>query len=194
MNIPAKIRGFVVLIILCAVAIKVGATTLLKVDFDEVVGQSEFIFEGRVIAKETRRSNRDGNPLTYVTFQVLDVLKGSTDGEIVTLGFTGGAIDGKKIVVQGLRMPVMNERGIYFVESLENEFFNPLYGWHQGHYLVTEDASSGLEYVSPVLEAGAPPTISPLSGEYIVPKEVTSDAPTIRAFKGMIQTQLGGAQ
>ena len=90
--------------------------------FEETVQNSELVFEGQVISQETRRSPLDGSPFTYFTFRVLDALKGSapTGGEI-TLGFAGGTIDGMTLEVHDLRMPVLHEKGIYFVESLKSQ-------------------------------------------------------------------------
>ena len=41
----------------------------------------------------------------------------------------------------------MGEQGIYFVEGMPpRRLINPLYGWHQGHYLIERDAR-GVEKV-----------------------------------------------
>ena len=189
-----NIRVCALLLLLSGTVLKGNATTLLEVTFDDTVAQSEFVFEGRVVATETRRSKPGAIPVTYITFEVLDVLKGSALWERVTLGFAGGTIDGRKVFVHGLRMPEMDERGIYFVETMDKELFNPLYGWHQGHFLVTRDASTGAEFVTPVLEGDALHTLSPGTGEYAVPETGYEVAPTIRAFKARVQAQLEDGQ
>ena len=33
-------------------------------------------------------------------------------------------------------MPVLGEKGIYFVESLQRRQVHPFYGWDQGHFLI----------------------------------------------------------
>lgn len=186
-NFFAKKFRFAVIFLLFALPFKIGATTLLEVQFGDVVDNSEFIFEGQVVAQKTMPSKRDGSPYTYFTFQVFDVLKGlKPDSDLITLGFSGGTIDGKTVFVHGLHMPRLHEKGIYFVESLEKEFFNPLYGWHQGHYLVVEDYSMGVERVIPVLEKSYAPYVARTMGD------VT--APTIRNFKEVIRTSLEGEQ
>ena len=146
-----KIFVAVVFLASAALPFQAQASTILAVSFEEAVQNSELVFEGRVISQETRRSPLDGSPFTYFTFRVLDTLKGSvpTRGEI-TLGFAGGTIDGMTLEVSDLRMPVLNEKGIYFVESLKSQLVNPLYGWQQGHFLVVKDAVTGVEKVMPV--------------------------------------------
>jgi hypothetical protein len=157
----------------------VRASTILAVSFENIVNNSELIFEGQVVTQETRRSKQDGTPFTYSTFQVLDVIKGRVPaGGYLTLGFAGGTIDGMTLEVHDLRMPVLNEKGIYFVESMDKELVNPLYGWQQGHYLVIKDAGTGVEKVMSVIGRRS---------ELVV-------APTVNDFKRSIRSELGGVQ
>lgn len=155
------------------------ASTILGVSFENVVQNAEFVFEGEVISQETRRSPQDGRPFTYFTFQVLDVLKGPyPSGGMVTLGFAGGTIDGMTLEVHDLRMPVLHENGIYFVESLKKQLVNPLYGWHQGHYLVLNGTVIEVEKLAPTTRGKA---------------ELTT-APTVNDFKRAVRSQLGNTQ
>ena len=182
-------------LLLSVLPFRIEATTLLAVEFDDVVAKSEFVFEGRVVAQETRRSNSTGSPITFFTFQILDVLKGAGhDREYITLGFAGGTIDGKTVLVHGLRMPEMNERGIYFVESLDKSLFNPLYGWHQGHYLVVEDIATGVQRVRPVIDQDSPLTISPKTGNSVDSETKDLSVPTIHDFKAKVRAQLEETQ
>jgi hypothetical protein len=154
------------------------ASTILAVSFEDIVQKSELIFEGQVVTQETRRSKHDGAPFTYSTFQVLDVIKGRAPaGGYLTLGFAGGTIDGMTLEVHDFRMPVLNEKGIYFVESMDKELVNPLYGSQQGHYIVVEDAVTRVEKVMSVIRR----------------KNELITAPTVNDFKRKIRSQLGGA-
>jgi hypothetical protein len=162
-----------------ALPLSTQASTILRVSFENVVQNAEFVFEGEVISQETRRSPQDGRPYTYFTFQALDVLKGSyPSGGIVTLGFAGGTIDGMTLEVHDLRMPVLHENGIYFVESLKKQLVNPLYGWHQGHYLVLNGTVTEVGKVTPATRSRT---------ELIT-------APTVSDFKRAIRSQLGNTQ
>ncbi len=52
------------------------ASTVLKVDFDNVVNAAELVFQGQVISKEVR-SLLNGQPMTFITFSIDDLIKGS---------------------------------------------------------------------------------------------------------------------
>lgn len=134
-----------------------SATTILGMDIDKVAADAEFVFEGAVINSETRQAS-SGIISTYVTFQINDIIKGDYAGESVELKFMGGAFNGQIVEVSGMRIPEMNEQGVYFVESMSRDLINPLIGWSQGHFIITDD--NGTRRVStagnqPVLEVQA---------------------------------------
>ena len=41
----------------------------------------------------------------------------------------------------------LDEKGIYFVNSLARQYANPLYGWKQGHFLIETDPYTSREHV-----------------------------------------------
>jgi hypothetical protein len=122
------------------------ATTLMSIEIDEVAGKAELIFEGRVLAV-AGRADTAGTISTYITFDVLDVIKGDYDAATLELKFLGGNVNGRITEVSGLRQPELGEAGIYFVESLSVDLVNPLLGWSQGHYLIQTD-EDGIRRVS----------------------------------------------
>ena len=126
------------------------ASVIRQVILEEVVQNAEFVFEGQVISEETRPSPIDGRTFTYFTFDITDVIKGSYSGNYIELGFAGGTLNDVTLCVSGMHMPEIGEKGIYFVESLKKELVHPLYGWHQGHYLVVQNPSDGIEKIVPV--------------------------------------------
>lgn len=111
------------------------ATTILQVPFEQVVTASTVIFEGQVISKEVRTLN-SGQLMTFFTFQINELIKGDYKGTTIELGFLGGDDGDKNMQIQGLQMPKVSEKGIYFTEDPNELFINPLYGWHQGHYTI----------------------------------------------------------
>ncbi len=116
-----------------------SATTILGMDIDQVVLDAEFIFEGEVVFTETRQQSGSGIISTYVTFAVIDVLKGDYDADSIELKFMGGIYNGEVVRVSGLRIPEDGEQGIYFVESTSRDLINPLIGWSQGHFIIVDD-------------------------------------------------------
>ena len=115
------------------------ATTILGMDIDQVAQDAEFIFEGEVILRETRKESGTGIISTYVTFNVVDVVKGDYGADSVELKFMGGVFEGQIVEVSGLTIPKLGEQGIYFVESINRDLINPLLGWSQGHFIIVED-------------------------------------------------------
>ena len=126
------------------------ATMVEKIPFDEVVRQAELIFEGKVLSKQTRPSPLNADPFTYFTFEVMEVIKGSYLEETIELGFMGGTQGDLVLKVRDMHMPEIGERGIYFVETLIMQQVHPLYGWHQGHYIVISNQPAGPDLVIPV--------------------------------------------
>jgi hypothetical protein len=145
---------------------QIKGTTILELSFNGVCQGSELIFEGRVVSKETHLSPATGNPFTYFTFEIIDVIKGSYTGSTIELGFMGGQKGDYVMSVSGMRMPELNEKGIYFVESVSKEQVHPLCGWHQGHYLVLSDPSNGKEKVVPVQQDPLANTVSQTVNEF----------------------------
>ncbi len=140
------------------------AATILGMDIDQVAGDAELIFEGRVIRHQTGEDADTKIISTYVTFSVLDVLKGDLNADSIELKFTGGTFNGRRVAVGGLIIPKTGEQGIYFVESARRNLLNPLLGWSQGHFLIIE--TGGERRIStvddrPVTRIQSPSSISP---------------------------------
>lgn len=122
------------------------SSSVNEVGLGEMASASELVFEGRVQSVDSRWS-QDGSAIrTFVTFKVLDVIKGSA-GDTVTLSFLGGSVGHLRLSVTDLNLPVPGEKGVYFVESTERDQANPLYGWSQGHFLLVRDPSGKGERV-----------------------------------------------
>lgn len=115
------------------------ATTILSTSIDTLAADAELIFEGEVIARESRLDASTGLIFTWVTFSVADIIKGDYSAATLELRFTGGNIGDDVVEISGLTLPAEGEQGIYFVESLSRNLLNPLLGWSQGHFLIFEE-------------------------------------------------------
>lgn len=118
------------------------ASSVRVVTLDEMLDRSELLFEGRVIAQAVHQDRRSGRIYTYVTFEVLDVLKGPSSAPTVRLRYLGGSRHGLTLSVSDLHIPAVGERGIYFVERQRPGQVHPLYGWSQGHLRMVRDPTS----------------------------------------------------
>jgi hypothetical protein len=129
--------------LLFLLAFQSSGSTIREVSVDEMLGGSQLLFDGRVIAQQVVQEPSNGRIYTLVTFEIIDILKGSVAGERVRLRFLGGTLNGLTLSVGDMRLPPLGERGIYFVEGPGRDQVHPFYGWEQGHLLVERDAASG---------------------------------------------------
>ncbi len=132
------------------------SSSVNEVGLGEMASASELVFEGRVKSVDSRWTADGQDIRTFVTFEVLDVIKGSTTSPTVTLSFLGGNVGHLRLSITDLNLPVPGEKGVYFVESTGREQVSPLYGWSQGHFLLVKDPSGKGERV---LTADARPVI-----------------------------------
>lgn len=191
-----KIREFAILqfvaiwMVLHLIPISYGnASSVLEVSLNEMLQQSQFVFEGTVTAVEARE-NSQKRIHTYVTFEIKDIIKGKYPSNIITLSFLGGTVGDVTMAVSDMRLPREGEHGIYFVESLERVQVHPLYGWSQGHFIVERDVT-GIERVMtnkrlPVTEVMADEQTS--TGKESIPalsKGVVRDLVIAKDKKGM---------
>ena len=133
-------------------------TSVRGVSLEEMLNNSELVFEGRVINIESRMTHSGSNIHTYVVFDIIDVIKGEYHNDEIELSFAGGTVNGMTLSVGDMHMPEANEQGVYFVESLSRTQVHPFYGWSQGHLLIIKDAA-GIERVTtqrkqPVMAVG----------------------------------------
>ncbi|MDX8389145.1 MAG: hypothetical protein R8M38_01510 [Mariprofundaceae bacterium] len=127
------------------------ASSIEKKSLNEATLHSDFIFEGRVIEIENVIHD-SGRPFTHVTFEILDIVKGQYNQSAITLKYLGGTKGDYTLEVTDMHQPALNEHGIYFVESLIKQQVHPLYGWSQGHYLITKNRVTGTRGVQAVAQ------------------------------------------
>ena len=170
MNSLFKFLSKILILSILANSKSLFATTVLKMDIDQIAIKAELVFEGEVLLRESRREPNSGIINTYVTFSILDVIKGSYGANTIELKFTGGSIGNEVVKVNGLLIPVEGEQGIYFVESINRNLITPLIGWSQGHFIVQEENGRRIVYTvdnRPVTDiqsvSSIPPAIKKMS-------------------------------
>jgi hypothetical protein len=163
-------------------------TTVLQKDINEMLVGSALVFEGYVVEVESQLDSSDRLIHTYVTFELLEVLKGSWSQPTIELSFLGGTVGSRTVTVSGMQLPTLGQRGIYFVEAPARRQLNPFYGWSQGYLPVVRSADGALRVTT---AAGAP--IIDIDSSRRVPRAVQStgvaagliarsDAPRITAM------------
>jgi hypothetical protein len=169
----------------------------------EMLERSRLVFEGSVISLEARQDSDTGMIHTYVVFEVLDVLKGQYSDNTIELSFLGGTVGGVTLATGDMEMPEKDEKGIYFVESLQRRQVHPLFGWSQGHFVVVPD-ERGVERVMtktrrPVVAMQYGAQIRRLSdgvaqGLTVTEVDELTEAMTITDFKRQLSTMLQALQ
>ncbi len=138
-------KAFLLCVFLLVFALQAEATTIKKISFSGISKGSELIVEAIATASEVSVNPENNFPITFVTFKVLDVVKGSLNGNEITLRFVGGELpNGDYMRISGSGIPAIGEHGVYFIESGNKKMLNPLLGWQQGRYLVQGNSSDGL--------------------------------------------------
>ena len=138
---PGRIRFIsVAALTLCACAAVSSFPAVLSVSLEQMSTASQLIFEGEVIGTASHFNANETGIHTYVTFRVVDVIKGTRNRPEIMLRFLGGTVGEISLDVSESTLPELGEKGVYFVESLERFQVNPLYGMDQGHFLIFESA------------------------------------------------------
>ena len=121
-----------------AISTSLYATTIQKFTFEEMVELSALIVEAEVL--DVSIIDKGNVVHTNVLLAVNDVLKGEIPGDYLELNFLGGESDKIAVLVSGQNIPLLGEKGFYFIEDLESKSVNPLIGWSQGHFRIITDA------------------------------------------------------
>ncbi len=126
------------------------ATTLLKLDIDELTKRSEQVVRGHVVGMEPRLEG--GHVSTYVTLRVAERYKGSGDDE-VTLRRVGGRVGDIATHVAGATPFTPGEHVLVFLERPASKDA-PLVvtGMRQGKFSVNQGPDGTTLYVIPNVE------------------------------------------
>jgi len=123
------------------------ASSVAQVSLQEMLQDCELVFEGRVVSEEVRTGAGKRAIFTFVTLEVLDVIKGVYPGDRIELRYLGGTLGDRSLQVTDLHLPSVGDKGIFFVETLGDSPAHPLYGWDQGHYRIVRGEESQGEIV-----------------------------------------------
>ncbi len=179
----------------------VFAGSVKQLDIDELIEQSELIFQGQVIKQSARWNSTKTDILTDITFRVDDVIVGTYANDELTLSFVGGTVDQMSVTIEGSEMPALNESGVYFVSSTTQLLVNPIVGWAQGHFLTKKDETgtprmmtqdkapiSGLNMSQPktkFISDGVATGVTQINSDSF------SEAMTLNNFKSLLRAQAG---
>jgi len=114
---------------------------VLPLYLDEVIDQSTTAFQGTVTDNHSARDPVTHDIVTYTTFTVSDVLKGSVPATY-TIKQIGGAVPGEKIAfhVPGIPKFTVGHEYVVFMAGVSAQGFSSPIGLAQGRFTVTQDA------------------------------------------------------
>ncbi|MAE70407.1 MAG: hypothetical protein CME06_08075 [Gemmatimonadetes bacterium] len=129
---------------LLALSTASNATVLIKKTLVDLAGDADLILSGTVTEVW---SEQDGASIsTYADVQVIDLLKGASESEIVTVKVPGGAVGDLSMAVPGTPELSENQEVYLFLKNEMGTLTNVV-GWAQGAFHVEDGV---------VLEVGVP--------------------------------------
>jgi hypothetical protein len=143
---PFLLRSLLLCSLLLSISIQGIASSIRLVHLEEMLANSQLVFEGRVVGLKVRGGPGKRQIYTYITLEILDVIKGDYTGNTIELRYLGGKLGEESLAVTDMELPQLGEHGIYFVERLQQGLVHPLYGWQQGHFLVEFEALPDLPW------------------------------------------------
>lgn len=126
-----------------------SAATVLRLDMQSLVANSDQIIEGEVTAVEARVEN--GRVYTYTTVQVKDAFKGAQAGEVVTIKQIGGRTPELATRVAGSPNFQSGEHVIVFLEKATPRATPVITGMAQGKFHIALGPDNVTPYVVPYL-------------------------------------------
>lgn len=153
MKMYNKMPGVItVLVVILSSLFTTEATTLLKMDLNELISRADLIVIGKAGTYSSQSDN--GEIFTYTTFTVEQVIKGDVATKEVAVKTPGGEKDGIVMEVPGA--PQLTAGGAYvlFLYSNTDKYMSNIVGW-QGKYtvdndIVQENGKSVTEFVNEI--------------------------------------------
>jgi hypothetical protein len=143
-----RLRFLPVCLALFVAAVPAPATTVRPPEFDNLVGQADYIVRAVVksVTSELRTSGPHRHIITKVELEVREVISGTPPQPLV-LEMLGGRVGEEEMVVDGAPKFKVGDEDILFVHG-NGRLFTPLVALMHGRYPIKRDAGTGREYVT----------------------------------------------
>jgi len=125
-------------------ALTAGATTLVRMNLDELAKAAQIVARVRCVSSEARWDR--GEIWTFTTFEALETLKGSVPRQI-TVRLIGGRVSHLKSTVDGVPRFAPGEEVYLFLEPTSLGELS-VTSWVQGTFRVRRDPASRQEFVT----------------------------------------------
>jgi hypothetical protein len=141
--------AFAGLMVLLVWGSSVGASTVLKLDLQSLVANSDRVLVGDVSTVESYRE--DGRIFTRVELEVVEEWKEESRADKVTLSYPGGRIGEMATRVHGMPNFRQRERVVVFLEEYPNRQDFGVTGLQQGKFQVALGPDGQTNFVVPRL-------------------------------------------
>ena len=143
-----KLRFLPAGLLLFLAAVAAPATTVRPPEFDNLVGQADYVVRAVVksVTAELRTSGPHRHIITKVELDVREVICGTPPQPLV-LEMLGGRVGAEEMVVDGAPKFKVGDEDILFVHGY-GRLFTPLVALMHGRYPIKREAATGREYIA----------------------------------------------
>lgn len=125
-----------------SLALPASAATVRPLGLDEIIDSATTAFQGTCVGNRTERDPQTNLVVTYTTFAVTEVLKGTVPATH-TIKQIGGRLPGEGLAyhVEGIPTFVVGEEYVVFLAGVSSAGFSSPIGLGQGQFAVRRDAA-----------------------------------------------------
>lgn len=180
-----------------AIVLPAQAMTVLPLYLDEIVADAQVAFQGICTANRTERDPQTGFVVTYTTFDVREVLKGSA-GTTHTIKQVGGRTGNENYRVEGVPSFVVGQEYVVFLAGVSSAGFSSPVGLSQGQFVVRsgpsgQEISNGRDFKE-MLRGNSVQTLPSSTVGKIQQAPVELKSLDLNEFKQIVRQQTGGAK
>ena len=151
--------ALVLLLLGCVFLPRAEATTLIRLDLDDLTAESSAVVYGKIVASRVERNSSKTMIFTVYTVQADQYLK-SALGPVFELHEPGGVLDGLGMHVAGVPAFTVGQEAVLFVWTGKHGQ-HQVTGFEQGSFPVRTDPQTGAKVVDRVVRLGSARTASP---------------------------------
>ena len=151
-------RTAILLVALLGGSFWAGATTLVRLDLDDLTGESSAVVYGKVTASRVEWNQARTLIYTVYTVEPTEYLKGRL-GPMFELYEPGGTLDGIQLSVGGVPSFSVGQEAVLFVWT-DRQGQHQVTGFEQGAFPVRADPQTGLKVVDRAVRLGSARTAS----------------------------------
>lgn len=175
------------------------AASVRPLTLDQLIDQSTTVIEATAVANRSERDEKTGFIVTYTTFAVKDVLKGTAEKTHV-IKQIGGALpaEGMGFKVSGIPKFTEGQDYVVFLAGVSSIGFSSPIGLGQGRFIVTRGAdgakvTNGRDFRS--MTAGTDNLVMPPAmAKSLATATVPVNQMALDEFKSLVRTHLGRAK